>query len=285
MMNLSDTLNVYSLKLEEPEFKRIQTFMLDELGIKLSPVKIVMVNSRLVKRLKATQMDSFAKYLDYALSEEGRRGGEFHFMVDELTTHKTEFFREPEQFVYLNKEILPKLSEEARRDFKIWSAGCSTGEEPYTMGILLNEFAQRSPGFKFSIYASDISSGVLTKAVRAIYNQQMVDGMSPEYIRKYFLQSKDQETKQFRVVKSLRDSVYFFKQNLVDNYFFSNNSLDIAFCRNTLIYFEEKSKKEVVEKLVQKIKPGGYLFVGLSETLTQYSSDIKQVSPSIYLKK
>jgi len=285
MMNLSDTLNVYSLKLEEREFKRIQEFMLDELGIKLSPVKIVMVNSRLVKRLKATQMDSFAKYLDYALSEEGRRNGEFHFMVDELTTHKTEFFREPEQFVYLNQEILPKLNEESRRDFKIWSAGCSTGEEPYTMGILLSEFAQRSPGFKFSIYASDISSGVLTKAVRAIYGQQLVDGMNPDFIRKYFLQSKDQENKQYRVAKSLRDSVYFFKQNLVDSYFFSNNSLDIVFCRNTLIYFEEKSKKEVVDKLVQKIKPGGFLFVGLSETLTQYSSDIKQVSPSIYLKK
>lgn len=284
MSDLSKDLNVYSLKLEEADFKRIQCFMLEELGIKLSPVKIVMVNSRLVKRLRHTNIDSFSAYLDYALSEEGKRSGEYQAMVDELTTHKTEFFREAEQFVYFKNEILPNLNSAAFSDFKIWSAGCSSGEEPYTMSIVLNEFAQAHPGFRYSIYASDVSSGILTHAVRAIYNRSSLSGMDPQFVRKYFLQGKEEEDK-VRVVKNLRDTVHFFKQNLVDEYIFQNHSLDVIFCRNTLIYFDEKSKREVVDRFIQKLKPEGFLFVGLSETLTQYSDKIRQVSPSIYVQK
>lgn len=282
---MNNELNVYSLKLEETDFKRIQQFMLEQLGIKLSPVKIVMVNSRLVKRLKYTKMDSFSAYLDFALSDEGKRCGEFHAMVDELTTHKTEFFRESEQFVYFQNSILPNLDNASFSDFKIWSAGCSSGEEPYTMAIVLNEFALAHPGFKYSIFASDVSSGILTKAVRAIYSRATLTGMDPQFMRRYFLQGKNDDDDKVRVVKALRDSVHFFVQNLVDDYVFSNGSLDVIFCRNTLIYFDDKSKKKVVDKFVQKLKPQGFLFVGLSETLTQYSDKIKQVSPSIYVKK
>lgn len=283
-MEYSEAINVYSQQLSDAEFSRVQEFMLNNLGIKLSPIKIVMVNSRLIKRLKATGIYNFKDYLDYALSPEGKRDGELEKMIDELTTHKTEFFREPEHFNFLNNTVLPKFIEEKNSFFKIWSAGCSSGEEAYTMAIVLNEFRLMCPNFNFSIFATDVSNAVVMKAVRAIYPYNSISDLDQNLLKKYFLASRDEKEKKVRVIKDLRDQVHFSIQNLVENYTFQNNSLDAIFCRNTLIYFEDNSKKSVVHKLIEKIKPGGYLFVGLSETVSQYSTAIKQVSPSVYVK-
>jgi chemotaxis protein methyltransferase CheR len=283
-MSYSDTVNIYSQQLSETEFKRIQTFMLESLGIKLSPIKIVMVNSRLIKRLKNTGITNFKDYLDYAMSPEGKKSGEFECMIDELTTHKTEFFREPEHFNFLKERILPSVKIEPYNAFKIWSAGCSTGEEAYTMAMTLNEFQLANPGFDYTIFATDISNASVMKAFRAIYNKETIKSVNPSLVKKYFLAGKDDNDNKVRVVKNLREKVHFSILNLVDDYFFQNNSLDVVFCRNTLIYFDEQSKREVVQKLIDKVKPGGYFFVGLSETVTQYSTAIKQVSPSVYVK-
>ncbi|MBN1924808.1 MAG: protein-glutamate O-methyltransferase CheR [Prolixibacteraceae bacterium] len=283
-MDYSEAINVYSQQLSETEFARVQEFMLKNLGVKLSPIKIVMVNSRLIKRLKATGIYNFKDYLDYAFSPEGKRDGELERFIDELTTHKTEFFREPEHFNFLNGTILPRFAEGKNSFFKIWSAGCSTGEEAYTMAIVLNEFKLTNPNFNFTIFATDVSNAVVMKAVRAIYSFNSINELDQNLLKKYFLTSRDEREKKVRVVKQLRDQVHFSIQNLVENYSFQNNSLDAVFCRNTLIYFEDNSKKQVVHKLIEKIKPGGYLFVGLSETISQYSTQIKQVSPSVYIK-
>lgn len=283
-MSFSDAVNIYSQQLSEAEFKRIQTFMLESLGIKLSPIKIVMVNSRLIKRLKSTGITNFKDYLDYAMSQEGKKSGEFECMIDELTTHKTEFFRESEHFNFLRDRILPNVKADQYNTFKIWSAGCSTGEEAYTMAITLNEFQLSNPGFDYTIFATDISNASVMKAFRAIYNKEAVKSMNQNLVKKYFLAGKDDNESKVRVVKNLREKVHFSILNLVDDYFFQNNSLDVVFCRNTLIYFDDQSKREVVQKLIDKVKPGGYFFVGLSETVTQYSTAIKQVSPSVYVK-
>jgi chemotaxis protein methyltransferase CheR len=283
-MEYNDAVNIYNQQLSEDEFKRVQHFMLETLGIKLSPIKIVMVNSRLIKRLRKTGITTFKSYLDYAMSDEGKREGEYECMIDELTTHKTEFFRESEHFTFLKDTILPNYKPEGYGPFKIWSAGCSTGEEPYTMTFVLNEFQLLLPSFNYIVYATDISNASVLKAVRAIYNRESVVGIDQNLMKKYFLTSKDLSDNKIRVVKSLREKVHFSILNLVEDYFFPNNSLDVVFCRNTLIYFEDKSKREVVNKLIEKLKPGGYLFVGLSETVTQFTSAIKQVSPSVYIK-
>lgn len=283
-MSYSEALNIYNQKLEEREFKRIQEFMLKNLGVKLSPIKIVMVNSRLVKRLKASGIYNFPDYLEYALSPEGKRSGELQCMIDELTTHKTEFFREPEHFDFMKNRVLPEFVQQRNSFFKIWSAGCSSGEEAYTMAMLLSEFKLINPGFDFTIFATDVSNAVVVKAVRAIYTAANLKGIDQNLMRKYFLVSKDENEGEVRVIKTLRDKVQFSVLNLVDNYPHQNGSLDVAFCRNTLIYFDDKAKREVVGKLISKIKTGGYLFVGLSETVSQYSTDIKQVSPSVYQK-
>ncbi|HNW50793.1 MAG TPA: CheR family methyltransferase [Prolixibacteraceae bacterium] len=283
-MNYNEAANLYSQQLTEDEFKRIQKFMLESLGIKLSPIKIVMVNSRLIKRLKKTGINNFKDYLDYAMSPEGKKSGEFECMIDELTTHKTEFFRESEHFDLLKGRILPEYKIDSRNPFKIWSAGCSTGEEAYSMAIVLSEFKLINPTFDFTIFATDISNSSVMKAFRAIYNREAVKNMEPNLVKKYFLASKDTTDNKVRVVKNLREKVHFSILNLVDDYFFQDNSLDVVFCRNTLIYFDDVSKRNVVHKLIEKVKPGGYLFVGLSETISQYSKAISQVSPSAYVK-
>ena len=285
-MDYTGTVNIYNQQLTEEEFKRVQVFMLETLGIKLSPIKIVMVNSRLIKRLKKTGITNFKDYLDYAMSTEGKRSGEYECMIDELTTHKTEFFREAEHFAFLRGQVLTNYKIDQYNQFKIWSAGCSSGEEAYTMGIVLSEFQLENPSFNFTIFATDVSNASVFKAVRAIYNKDSIfgEGIDQGMIRKYFLVSKDQKENKVRVIKKLREKVHFSILNLVDDYFYQNNSLDVVFCRNTLIYFDDTSKRSVVNKIIEKLKPGGYLFVGLSETISQYSTAIKQVSPSVYIK-
>lgn len=283
-MSYSEALNIYNQKLEEPEFKKIQEFMLNNLGVKLSPIKIVMVNSRLVKRLKASGIYNFPDYLNYVFSPEGKRSGELQCMIDELTTHKTEFFRESEHFDLLKNRVLPEFFERKQFMFKIWSAGCSSGEEAYTMAMLLNEFKLTHTGFDFSILASDVSNAVVVKAIAGSYQANNLAGIEQNLLRKYFTENRDGKEGEMQVIKALRDKVQFSMLNLVDNYPYAFNSFDVIFCRNTLIYFDDKAKREVVNRLIGKLKIGGYIFVGLSETISQYSSDIKQISPSAYQK-
>lgn len=257
--------------------------MLTNLGVKLTPIKIVMVNSRLIKRLKASGIYNFPDYLDFVFSLEGKRSGELQCMIDELTTHKTEFFREPEHFQFLKHTVLPEFMK-GNRYFSIWSAGCSTGEEPYTMAMLLNEFKTLNLGFDYTIHASDVSNAVVVKAGKGVYKRSLIKDIDTSLVRKYFSDYNDEKEDLVIVSKTLKDKINFSLINLVDNYRFAHNSLDVIFCRNTLIYFDDKSKREVVNKFIDKIKPGGYLFVGLSETVSQYSNRIKQVSPSVYRK-
>lgn len=283
-MSFNDVQNIYSQKLEETEFKKIQDFMLKNLGVKLSPIKIVMVNSRLIKRLRATEIYNFPDYVNYALSIEGKRSGELQSMIDELTTHKTDFFREPEQYEFLKNSVLPEIHNSRSTFFKIWSAGCSTGEEPYTLAMLLDQYQQNNAGFDYSIAASDVSNGVLNKAIAGVYKAPILKDIDSALIKKYFTPSKIESENTYTVSKALKDKINFSIINLVDHYKFMPNYFDVIFCRNTLIYFEEEAKREVVRKFISKIKPGGFLFVGLSETVSQYSKDIKQVSPSVYKK-
>ena len=222
-MDHTNNVDIYSQKLSDEEFRRIQRFMLDTLGIKLAPIKIVMVNSRLIKRLKNTGIGNFKDYLDYALSPEGRVSGEFECMIDELTTHKTDFFREPEHFVFLREQILPKFVPDRYNPFKIWSAGCSTGEEPYTMGMILSEYQLANPAFDFSIYATDVSNASVLKGVRAIYNKDSLSNVDKSLVRKYFLISRDSTENKVRVMKQLREKIHFSILNLVDDYFFQND--------------------------------------------------------------
>ncbi|MDA3817903.1 MAG: protein-glutamate O-methyltransferase CheR [Prolixibacteraceae bacterium] len=283
-MDYTATASIYSQKLQEKEFKRIQEFMLKNLGVKLAPIKIVMVNSRLIKRLKATGIYTFPEYIEYALSAVGKRSGEQQCMIDELTTHKTEFFRENEQFDFLKEVVLPEFTNNRNSLFKIWSAGCSTGEEALTMAMIFENYKTTHLGFNYNIEATDVSKGVVDKAVLGVYGGANILGLDEKLRKRYFEPLKNGNASMVQASKVLRDRIKYSVSNLAAHYTYPNSMFDVVFCRNTLIYFEDNAKREVVNKLINKIKPGGYLFVGLSETVSQYSKDIKQMRPSVYKK-
>ena len=258
--------------------------MRENLGVKLAPIKIVMVNSRLIKRLKATSIHNFPEYIEYALSAQGKRSGEQQYMIDELTTHKTEFFRENEQFDFLKEVVMPEFTNNRNSFFKIWSAGCSTGEEALTMAMILENYKMNRAGFNYSIEATDVSKGVVDKAILGVYGGANVLGLDENLRKKFFEPLKNGNGSTIQASKNLRDKIKYSVSNLAAPYTYPNSMFDVIFCRNTLIYFEDTAKREVVNKLISKIKPGGYLFVGLSETVSQYSKDIKQMRPSVYKK-
>lgn len=209
-------------------------------------------------------------------------------MVDVITTNKTDFFREPNQFTFLSRNALPELHKVTgvgvRRPLKIWSAGCSTGEEPYTLSIVLSEFAKSFPNYYYSILATDISTRVLQKAVAAVYDDSRIAPIPKDLLKKYFLKSKDKSKKIVRVVPALRKEIEFRWLNFMSDDFGITETFDIIFCRNVIIYFDKETQDRLITKLVSYINPGGYLFLGHSESIFNSSLPLTQVAASTYRK-
>lgn len=209
-------------------------------------------------------------------------------MIDVVTTNKTDFFREPSQFVYLTQTVLPELINSYgigfRKKLRVWSAGCSTGEEPYTLAIVLSEFAEKVPEFEFSILATDISTQVLEKAVLGIYDSERIEPIPFDLKKKYLLKSKDNQKQLVRVSTELRNLVIFRRMNFMDNEFGLPEKLDVIFCRNVIIYFDKPTQEKLITKLFNNIIPGGYLFLGHSETIINMTLPMIQVAPSTYKK-
>jgi chemotaxis protein methyltransferase CheR len=267
------------------DFTRLSNFIYDHCGIKLPPVKRTMIESRLGKRLRALGIAHFSEYVDYILEE---RGGaeELVAMTDLVTTNKTDFFREPEHFSYLTETVLPEWCDATgpRRSlpFNIWSAGCSTGEEPYTMAMVLSEFASGMPGFTFQISATDISTRVLETAKTAIYAVERIAPVPMALRRKYLLKSRNPGTEVVRIVPELRQRVSFSQLNFMDRAFGWQEPLDVIFCRNVVIYFDRPTQERLINKFCEHLKPGGYLFMGHSETLNGLDVPVTSVYPTVY---
>ena len=209
-------------------------------------------------------------------------------MIDAVTTNKTDFFREPVHFQFLTETVLPEfLAESAvsgRRKFIVWSAGCSTGEEPYTLAMVLNEFAAQHPDLPYSILATDISTRVLEKASAGIYDQHLVEGIPLSLKQKYFLRSKDREKKLVRVVPGLRSCIAFQRVNLMDEHIIVPEKVDAIFCRNVIIYFERATQCKLLDRLCRSLKTGGYLFLGHSETVHGFDLPLVRIASTIYRK-
>ena len=273
-------------RLKSSEFQILASLVYSHCGIHLSEVKKVMLESRLQKRLRALQLTSFNDYIEYVSSKEGIENELVH-MIDVVTTNKTDFFREPVHFEYLKERLLPEFAEETKfnRPLRAWSSACSTGEEPYTLAMVLQDFALLHGRFSYNILASDISTQVLQKASLAIYNANYVNMLPMGVKRKYFLKSKDIVKPTARIVPGIREKVDFFRFNLMDNEYDVEGDLDMVFCRNVLIYFDRATQQKVVSKLANKLRPGGYLFIGHSESLHQFDLPLTQVKPTIFIKK
>ncbi|MFH1135883.1 MAG: CheR family methyltransferase [Pseudomonadota bacterium] len=276
-------------KLSEREFLQISRFIHEQWGLKMPPSKRLMLESRLLKRLRKLEMADFESYRAYLFSPAGMENEIIH-LIDVVSTNKTGFFREPHSFGYLIQDVLPELVAARgvglKKPLMVWSAGCSSGEEPYSLAMTLAEFGERFPGldFTFTILATDVSKSVLDEARLAVYNLAGVDSVPPELRRKYFLISKDRSLKKVRVVPELRVKVKFRLLNLMED-FGMREMMDLIFCRNVIIYFDGATQERLLSRLCAQLIPGGCLFMGHSETLTGMSLPLEPVAPMVYRKK
>jgi len=274
------------LSIPYKDFRRLGELIHNVSGIKVSDPKKTMIESRLQRRLKKLGMQSIQEYLDYLFSPDGMQD-ELINMIDEVTTNKTDFFREPGHFDFLTKNALPEMieahSEEIHKRLTIWSAGCSSGEEPYTLAMVLSEFASQRR-FSFLILATDISKSMLEKAARAIYDAERIAPVPVDLQKKYLLRGKDRTQQRFRVVPELRQLVKFRILNFMDSDFGFREPIDIIFCRNVIIYFDKKTQEELLRKFCNSLTSRGYIFMGHSETLFGMDLPLVQVAPTIYRK-
>lgn len=273
--------------LSQNDFERLSSFIYGNFGIKMPQSKKSMLKGRLGKRLRALQFTDFSEYCDFLFSEQGLKEELVH-LVNAVTTNKTDFFREPTHFSYLREKSVPQLQQmykyKSGRSLKIWSAGCSTGEEPYTIAMVLSEIQMAQPDFSYEILATDISTKVLEIAKRGIYPMERIGPIDYRYRKKYLLKSRDQKRNEVRIVPELRRKVSFGRLNFMAEQFGLPEVVDIIFCRNVIIYFDKETQEELMNKFCHYLNQGGYLFVGHSESLQGYDTPLSQVAPTIYRK-
>jgi len=257
------------------EFAQFQKLIFQIAGISLSDGKKVLLVGRLGKRLKHFGFGTFSQYYRYVTS--GEDAAELQNMVDLLTTNETYFFREPKHFEFL-QELATKHKTAGSGPFRVWSAASSSGEEAYTMAMVLAETLRGAP---WEIVGTDISTQVLQKAQRGHYPLERAEGIPPEYLRKYCLKGVREQAGTLLISKELRDRVQFLQSNLMDPRK-GLGQFDVIFLRNVMIYFDNDTKRKVVSNLVPYLKAEGHFVVGHSESLNGLTEDLVPLRPTIY---
>ncbi len=270
-----------SATITETEYTQFQAFIYEQVGITLSGDKKTLLVSRLGKRLRALELSSYQDYLDYVRGDAGQE--ELTNLLDLVSTNKTDFFREPVHFDFLRDEIIPSLEE--MKHIRIWSSASSSGEEPYTIAMTLYDAVSNPSQWDFKVLASDISTRVLAKAAAGIYDQERIAGLDSTLVRRHFLRGKGESANQVKVKRHITDIVRFRRINLMDEKFPIRTSLDLVFCRNVMIYFDRETQSRLVHKFYRYLKPGGYLFIGHSESLQWVDHPFTYVQPTIYQKQ
>ena len=275
----------FKTKMTDADFNKLGSFVYEELGIKMPYQKKIMLQSRLQKRLADLRIATFREYIEFVFSKEGQQD-EIIKIIDLITTNKTDFFRESSHFDYLTNTALPEICADKplRKVIKIWSAGCSSGEEPYTIAIVLREYLQKYPDLDFSVFSTDISHRILQKAATSIYPEERINVIPKNIKHKYFLRSKDQSTKTVKLVPEIRSRVNFQRLNFMDPVYPVENGFDIIFCRNVLIYFDRETQQKVITKLAEKLVTNGFFFLGHSESITNMKVPLQQIKPTIFRK-
>jgi chemotaxis protein methyltransferase CheR len=270
--------------LSDSDFNKLASFIYTNYGIKLPITKKIMLESRLKPRLRINNMDSYRDYCQFILS--GKCGEEeIVNMIDLVSTNKTDFYRESAHFDFMKDVILPEhYNHKSEKPFKVWSSASSSGEEAYTIAIVISEFLEGKRSFDFSILGTDISTRILEKAATAIYPLERVDVIPLSQKKKYLLRGKDFEKPTVRIVPELRSKARFQRLNLMDNSYDVPNDFDLIFCRNVLIYFDRETQEKVINKLCNHLKKGGYFFLGHSESISGYDVPLKQIKPTMFQK-
>lgn len=268
------------------DFNRLSEYINTAYGIKMPEAKKVMLECRLQKRLAVLNLSSYREYCDYLFSEQGMAKEMVH-MVDAVTTNKTDFFREPSHFDFLTQQVLPELCEGhmGYRELKVWSAGCSSGEEVYTLAMVLHEFTETRSGVDYHVTGTDVSLTMLSKAIEAVYTEDRIADIPLWLRKKYLLRSRDRDRQTVRINAETRAKTDFKRLNLMEDNYDVHHKFDVIFCRNVLIYFDKATQCAVINKLSTKLKTGGYLFLGHSETVSSMQLTLTPVQPTVLQKR
>ena len=263
------------------EFEQFRALIYRESGISLSDGKRSLVVSRLSKRLRELGIDTFQQYFNLVTGSAGQE--EFTQVLDLISTNKTDFFREPKHFDFLREEILPGLASTKR--VRIWSSASSSGEEPYTIAMTLYDGVEDPERWSCHILASDLSTRVLAKASSGVYDAERVRDLPAETVKRHFLNGRGAAAGKVKVKPHLSGMVTFRRINLMDERYPIKTPLDVIFCRNVMIYFDRPTQERLVARFHRYLKPGGYLFIGHSESLQWLQQSFKSIAPTIYRKE
>ncbi|HOK03085.1 MAG TPA: protein-glutamate O-methyltransferase [Spirochaetota bacterium] len=272
-------LNNYTLS--DSDFNKLREIVYKEAGIKLSDVKKVLVQSRLLKRLRELKIVSFSDYYDYLIANYETEKINF---INLITTNKTDFFREKDHFEFMKDVILPDIERKNLSELRIWSAGCSSGEEPYTIAMVIKEYFKNKKSPEILILATDIDTQVLEKAKSGLYSEEHISPVEEKYIKSYFFKEVINGEIYYRIRESLKECVYFRRLNLLQEQYPMKRQFDIIFCRNVIIYFDRDSQRKLFDKFYNYLKDDGYLLIGHSENITNVTDKFILHGRTIYRK-
>ena len=271
-------------RISDKDFKRFCAFVYERCGITLNDNKRDLVHSRLAKRLRSLQLSTYEAYFELLYNEAGSQG-EIVNLLDAISTNVTYFFREDKHFSFLAEKVIPEIDKLAGKGrgkrIRLWSAGCSTGEEPYSLAITFAEHLNLKE-WDFRILATDLSTNVLRHARQGSYDAERLRNVSEALRRKYFTSAGGGD--QYCVNQQLTEYIKFARLNLMHDFPFKGQ-FDCIFCRNVMIYFDRPTQEKLVQKFSRFLRPGGYLMIGHSESLTSVKHDLDYVQPSLYTKR
>ena len=266
--------------LTDKEFAQFQSLIYQQACITLDIPKKTLLVARLGKRLQELKLNSFQAYYDFVSGESGKE--ELPQLLDLISTNKTDFFREPIHFDFLREQVVSEAQD--RRKLRIWSSASSSGEEPYSIAMTLCEAITDRNRWEVKILASDISTRALSKAASGIYRDERVGKLPQDLLRRYFLRGKGAQAGNFKIRPNLAQMITFRRINLMDPSFPIRAPLDVIFCRNVMIYFDRPTQTRLIEKFYRHLRPGGYLFIGHSESLQWIDHQFTYLRPTIYQK-
>lgn len=268
------------IELRQEEFELFRNYIYERVGIALSAQKTTLVKGRLNKRLNQLGLSNFKDYYYHLIGDES--GEELSFFVSAISTNVTSFFRESAQWKWLESYLPALIASKREKKIRIWSAGCSSGEEPYTILMFLQHHLNDFEEWDIKILATDISHKVLSKAIKGEYDAKTVQSLSPDMIRKAFDKVQSERGESYQITYHLREKVMFRLYNLVTDPFFFKNRFDMIFCRNVMIYFDDPTRQELIGRFTTLLPKGAPLFLGSSESLTSHRGTLKLIGSSIY---
>lgn len=271
--------------ISDREFSDFQALIYREAGIHLSPVKKALLTGRLARRMRELRLSRFRDYFAHVTGD--RSGDELVILLDAITTNETHFFREPRQFDYLEQVACPRWRAAAEaglrpRRLRLWSAACSTGEEPYSLSMALLAQFPPEQGWSLDILASDLSTRALERARAGVWPLKRADSIPPEWLRRFMLRGTGPQEGKMKAGSLVRTPLSFQRINLNDETYPVRAGLDAIFCRNVLIYFDQASRALVINRLLDLLAPDGLLFLGHAESLTGLNDRVRAVAPAIY---